>query len=202
MVPSGGSQVQKNDPLSEPMRFFSTWTGGNCGWCQVLVGVGTITPSTRETFLSFLENSERAAGYKITAEGGYLYLHSPGGDLLGALRFGKEIRARRMYTAVGFPTPVKGENLLRYDFQSPAVCLSACVFLFAAGEHRYYDPNPGPVSTGEHPEWAKNLTAQALGVHQFFSAKQGLGGFNSGVALAQDVASKEIGYLAEMGVRA
>ena len=102
-----------------------------------------------------------------------VYLNSPGGHLVEAMRLGREIRAR------GFDTVVAARSADSVA-PRPGLCYSACPFAFAGGVRRSLEPGS---SLGVHRAANRVPVADEAGF-------QGT------------VASQASDYLAEMGVSA
>jgi hypothetical protein len=114
-----------------PMTFYQGWSGGNALEALWIVAIGVIEPDSHEKF--------RAAADRF--EGTKVVLHSPGGDLVGAIELGREIRKRELDTFVG--SSINSTEYTQYSggtyFNNfaPGKCLSAC-----AGLDHNSDQNP------------------------------------------------------------
>ena len=64
--------------------------------------------------------------------GSYLYLHSPGGHLLGGIKLGQAIRAHLLQTSIG-----QFDDTGKLKTTKPGYCYSACALAFLGGEYRY-----------------------------------------------------------------
>ncbi len=105
---------------------------------------GEIKPGTARLFQAFLA--------KLDGRRRPVVINSNGGSVEDALEIGRLIRARRLAVAVGRTTifePPAASNLLTpseqtfkrgYAYAYPALCLSACTFILAAGIERYASP--------------------------------------------------------------
>lgn len=112
---------------------------------------------------------------KKIPQGSLLFLDSLGGDLLGGMALGREIRAS------GLLTYVNGANgMTKYGTPAskPAVCASACTLAFLGGRFRYIDE--------------KSIFA----VHRFYFRKKGTNDADT----AQIVSSAIVQYMRDMGV--
>src|SRR5690349_7468316 len=67
------------DDLSQPMKFASAETGGNCRTCSWLAATGTITQETPEAFEAVLA---------IHKSLGTVVINSLGGDLIAGIKLG------------------------------------------------------------------------------------------------------------------
>jgi hypothetical protein len=98
-----------------------------------------------------------------------IYLASPGGNLVEALRIGQLVRRLNLSTTV--PNKVVTHQVLeqastRHGLEQPEtdyLCASACFFIFVAGVHRSSDTNGSPL----------------LGIHSPFISSQKLRGINT-----------------------
>ena len=102
-----------------------------------------------------------------------LYLHSPGGNLLGGIALGRVIRQHQLQTNVGQFTPGKYVALAR-----PGYCYSACALAFLGGEYRFL------------------LNGSVYGVHRFFWKEH----TQSDADLAQVLSAAVVDYIQSMGV--
>jgi hypothetical protein len=131
-----------------------------------------------------------------------VYLDSPGGSLIAGMELGRLFRKYRVNTTVGHSVRMSDPMGPPFSFAGGAECLSACIFAFAGGVHRAYDP------VGKSwPAWAMNRgTRQALGAHQFFRSIEATlsesHGYDSGMSDAQAITGRLIEYLTAMGVDA
>jgi hypothetical protein len=171
------------------MSFDAQGSGGNCDTCQWIAAEGEITSSTPAEFEKFAAAHDQFL--KI------VYLSSPGGSVVAAMRLGKAFRKLGMATVVGKSVKPAGE---RFEDIQPSECMSACVLAFAGGKSRYYRSKFGV---------ARHADKNALGLHQFYA----MSGASSeerdmtaqaakafGIEGAQVVMGVEMAYLAEMGV--
>lgn len=183
--------------LTKPMSFINASSGGNCHTCTWISAQGTITRDTVQEFEAFLIENE----YE-NLNGKAVHLNSPGGSLLGALALGERIRSVGANTLVaetsGVSTPYGVRDLsLESD---NAQCVSACVFLFAAGVNRYVSDRVDGSAVGYQK-------LGRLGVHQFYDPKvvnQGPDVVFDGWARSNDqlLTGLILEYLDQMGVSA
>jgi hypothetical protein len=98
-----------------------------------------------------------------------VYLASPGGNVLEAMRIGRLVRALKLETIV----PVKREGELRtqqaanFGIKNPddnLVCASACFFVFAAGVLRNQDYRFGSPLLGIHRPYLSESDLKSLSV--------------------------------------
>lgn len=99
-----------------------------------------------------------------------LFLHSPGGSLLGGMELGRVIRTNLLVTYVG--------QLNAGDKSTPGYCYSACALAFLGGEYRYL------------------VKGSVYGVHRFFWEKH----TNADADIAQIVSASVVEYIRSMGV--
>ena len=102
---------------------------------------------------------------------GFVYINSPGGSLLSAMKIGRLIRK------YGFSTYVGKEGSDKWR-SSPGECYSACVLAFIGGQFRYGKPG------------------SKIGVHRFHSTLT----TNDDMDIAQLMSATITNYLQEMGV--
>ena len=150
---------------------------------SVLVIEGTIQDGDCDSLLSLIRTSHPKA----------VYLASPGGSLLEALRIGRLVRALKLATIV----PVERVPALR---EQPAaifgvkipnenlMCASACFFVFVAGVDRNQDLRIG---------------TPVLGIHRAFLSDGDLNRLSSNRTIEAATHARKIveSYLREMGVR-
>lgn len=151
---------------SEPMSFRSAGNGGNCKACAWIAAEGEIRPDTAEKLKAYL--AAEKIEYRAT-----IALHSPGGDLAGALKLGEFIRARGVDTTVA---STHFGALGSYDDDEPGICASACAYAFLGGLERLV------------PDGSR------LGVHQFTSVNS-----TGSEADAQQTVAVLANYMAKMG---
>lgn len=149
--------------FSKPMKFAEYAPCSGSGCAEEIIGIGTIE-SHSYSELAKLNPRERQT----------VVLHSPGGDLMGGLRLGQEIRRRKLNTSVG------GQYEAADTFGvivEHSICASACAFAFLGGvERSVSDP-------------------QALLYHQFFSQLR-----VSAESTIQETVALLNNYVATMGV--
>ena len=144
---------------------------------------GTIDPGDFEKLQKFLDGNKDIV---------QIYLASPGGNLVEALRMGLLVRRLNLSTTV--PSKVLTHQALeqlstQYSLKHPEtdyLCASACFFIFVAGVHRGSDANGSPL----------------LGVHSPFISSEKLRGISTDQASKiKDTARVEIEtYLKIMNV--
>jgi hypothetical protein len=105
--------------------------------------------------------------------GSRLYLHSPGGSLLGGMALGRVIREHHLQTLIGQRDPS-----LNYVGGKAGYCYSACATAFLGGEFRYW------------------TDGSVYGVHRFFWESHS----TDDAAVAQIVSAALIEYIRSMGV--
>jgi hypothetical protein len=105
--------------------------------------------------------------------GSRLYLHSPGGSLVGGMALGRVIRKAGLNTFIG-----QRDLTLDYIGSKPGFCYSACATAFLGGEFRYW------------------IEGSIYGVHRFFWDRHSA----NDAALAQVVSAGVVEYTRSMGV--
>ncbi len=162
-----------------PMRFSVFWPcNGNASFCAPrILAEGTIEADTADKFVKFIVGKDQSPYYlppKPT-----VCFDSPGGNLVGAIKFGSTIREREFNTCLEseYKRVVKDNPVLDEVFHKDAICASACVFALAGGVNR------------EVGEKAK------IGVHQFRSAHGSIGDGNTQFTVVALAA-----YLEQMGI--
>ena len=133
------------EDLKKPMRFFypekNTCFGNAVSHPDL--AVGTITEGTPAAFEAYA---------KANAEGGrYLEFHSPGGNLMAAMKLGELIRTRGYTTSLG------------------ALCASACAYAMLGGVWRYTVAKnfDDPDEINQDQRFA-GASGSKYGVHQFY----------------------------------
>lgn len=102
-----------------------------------------------------------------------LYMHSPGGSLIGGMSLGQVIREHHLNTFIG-----QRDASLKYIGGKPGYCYSACATAFLGGEFRYW------------------TAGSIYGVHKFFWKSQS----PDDAALAQIASAALVEYIRSMGV--
>lgn len=92
---------------------------------------GEISSDTPQKFKYFIHENN--------INGGELYLNSPGGNLLGGIALGEEIRAANLNTHIGADAGIKND----VPMASTGLCASACALAFLGGHFRYADTGSG-----------------------------------------------------------
>jgi hypothetical protein len=158
------------------MRFstFLPCSGNSCG--VLVLAEGVIESDTAEKFTAFVA-SKRQERYALPPKPS-VYFDSPGGNLYGAMKLGRAIRAASFNTglAPGYSREAPAPNYSE-TFVKDAKCASACALAFVGGLDRYV------------------AEAGRYGVHQFYATSGSLG---DGASQATVVAVAA--YLLEMGV--
>jgi hypothetical protein len=163
--------------------------GSGVAWCEDTVMQFTAIPPDQliEKFMGNHAWTIYATG-EIDAEAGkrlakliadkhipaasLLYLHSPGGSLLGGMELGRVIRANLLFTYIGqFNAATKPQS-------KPGYCYSACALAFLGGEYRYLPKG------------------SVYGVHRFFWKESSAGNAD----VAQIVSAAVVEYIKSMGV--
>lgn len=133
------------EDLQKPMRFFYPKRNACLGNAvsNPDLAVGTITEDTPAAFEAYA---------KANAMGGrYLEFHSPGGNLMAAIKLGELIRANGYVTSLG------------------AVCASACAYALLGGVWRYtVATNFDDPDEFNHDQRFAGASGTKYGVHQFY----------------------------------
>jgi hypothetical protein len=140
-------------------------TASFCG--EHILGIGVITESTASELLALKPGA-----------GQDLYLHSPGGSLVGGLALGYAIRSLRLDTVVGGPYEMedrKTDELVTLVEESS--CASSCAYAFLGGQARTVEEE------------------RALLFHQFYS-ETGKGD----LSVTQDMVAALLSYFDAMSV--
>lgn len=104
----------------------SVGNGGNCNTCGWIMAQGEITAETPKLFERLVASGE------ITPT--YVRIHSPGGDLNGALELGRLFRKHRTTVEVG--RSVQRDENWWSEEDGGGECLSACAYAFLGGHFR------------------------------------------------------------------
>jgi hypothetical protein len=114
------------------MNFRTAAIGGACkARCPVvIVATGEIDDGTDREFVAFLQGLPNNQVRRL------MFIHSPGGSLLGSMKFGLVLRAAKVATVVG-------QVIDRGDRSIPVsgACMSACVYAIMGGTQRYVQPS-------------------------------------------------------------
>jgi hypothetical protein len=113
-----------------PMTFTGASRGGNCDDCSWIAEEGEITEDTPSQFTQFM------SGW---GSGPYMYLNSPGGNLLAGIKLGKLFRKNNIKANVGHT--IKGASPNGEDDLVEGICASACSYAFLGGTTRDASPN-------------------------------------------------------------
>jgi hypothetical protein len=164
-VPSG---VFAQPPMQfrafPPDRWYEALMGAH-GW--TIYASGTIDADADQRLDQIIQQSKIPFG-------SYIYLHSPGGDVLGGMKLGKVIRKYLLVTDVGQLDP----NNTRTIESKPGECYSACAMAFLGGEYRFLKDG------------------SVYGVHRF----SWLTPTAHDADLAQMMSAVEVEYIRSMGV--
>ena len=110
------------------MDFRTASIGTTCkGKCPVvIVATGEIYNNTDQEFVAFLKSLPTNRVQRT------MIIQSPGGSLLGSMKFGIVLRATKMRTIVGKVLEVGGRSI-----PVSGACMSACVYAIMGGTSRY-----------------------------------------------------------------
>ncbi|RFB80470.1 hypothetical protein DYH55_02820 [Methylovirgula sp. 4M-Z18] len=117
---------------------------------QAVAATGDITVGTAESFVAFLHEQKFGNLRNV------ILLHSPGGNVYGAMEFGLVLRKLKIGVIVA-----KAESVDSADsgetYMLPGRCMSACVYAFMGGVKRLV---PDPSAVGIHrmsrPQYGRN----------------------------------------------
>src|SRR4051812_32150663 len=136
-----------------------------------ILAKGDIDSETGVKLQQFLTTAQSSETGPVPSRGIELCLDSQGGDLQGALQLGGLIRDLHMDTCVqpNYPpsSVTAGTALMQRPALPTGMCASACVFAFAAGQHR-------TVHSGAR-----------IGMHQFAGEGKDLGQARTQMTIAQ-----------------
>lgn len=145
-----GSLTIRGEPPNPTLSAFL----GNA-WTLYIEGeIGTDAGERLETYL--LQNK--------VPENSHVYLHSPGGNLIGGMALGRAIRAHRLFTNVG-RFPLRGDKAKGSPL--PGECYSACAIAFLGGQFRFVQADS---KYGVHRFRFTNELADKEGLAQAMSA--------------------------------
>lgn len=168
VAPACGAEIRKIRPLHPAYD---------------LILEGKIEPGDYDKLRRFID--EDCGGYPRN-----IYLASPGGDLIEAMKIGRLVRTLRWETKVPSDLPSNfrkdTEAILKLnDAKANYMCTSACFFVFVAGIYRERDTFPA-----------------ILGIHRPYLSEQDLKRLsgNQVIASAKQVRKTVEDYLKEMGV--
>jgi hypothetical protein len=146
--PQPPQQQQPPQPVAGPAMQFSWHTPcGGSGCEPYILAQGDITEQTPGAFQQFLTMDDISRPPALG--NAKIYLDSPGGSVYAALQLGEMIRKLRIITYVGGPyreavyppgQPPDSMSLVEHGR-----CMSACVYVFAAGRLRIYDADEGVI---------------------------------------------------------
>jgi len=151
---------------TQPMRFEAHQISMAIIFLQ---GTGTITQDTPNEFERFMATSDA----KMSK---WLFLHSPGGDLMAGLKLGEAIRKHQLNTGIGRSVMLEEGTMLEHSYKH-AVCASSCAYAFLGGVSRSYSEN------------------DLYGLHRFGATDRSISGDE-----AQIVTSLLANYVDRMGV--
>ncbi|MBV9221353.1 MAG: hypothetical protein JOY94_18185, partial [Methylobacteriaceae bacterium] len=108
----------------------TNFCGRSC--VEIIAAEGEITDQTPEQFLAFASSNVGASQARNV-----LFLDSPGGNVVGALRFGRMLR--KLGTAVVVARVIPGDGVQAGGIAA-ARCMSACVYALMGGKKRVVPP--------------------------------------------------------------
>jgi hypothetical protein len=134
----------KPPDLATPMRFFRPENYICLGNAlnNPHLAVGTITEATPAAFAEFAKRNPSGAPVEF---------HSPGGNLLAALKLGEMLRTGGYDTSLG------------------ALCASACVYAIIGGVNRYIAKTAFDADS-DYDNRNIGATGTKLGIHQFYQS--------------------------------
>jgi hypothetical protein len=151
LADSATAQTFRAGAMAFRRAAFSTADRGNIEW---LVADGEITADTPKEFRRFIATDGGVSqGARLE-----IYLNSPGGNLIGALQLGEEIREFGFGTRVARTVPAGQPSLYGGESETdgPGHCYSACAFAFLGGKWRI--ANGG--SLGVHQTYFKEAITE------------------------------------------
>jgi len=113
---------------SPAMSFRTAAIGAACkAKCPVvIVATGEIDEGTDREFITFLKSLPNNQVKRM------MFIHSPGGSLIGSMKFGLVLRVAKVATVVGQVLDEGG-----YGVPVSGSCMSACVYAIMGGTQRY-----------------------------------------------------------------
>jgi hypothetical protein len=183
------AQTFQSAPIKFRRAFFDTADRGNIEW---IVADGEITAETPKEFRRFLSVEKIQPGTPLE-----VYLHSPGGNLIGGIQLGEIIREFRLGTRVA-RTVANGpafKNGAQPETDAPGVCYSACAFAFLAGKWRIAEDH----SIGVHQSYFKEALTEPNApkfTARDFSAEQLIEGLTIDYVVRMGVDPKFLTYAA------
>ena len=163
--------TKENNPLFyQPMTFhahlekWSEWIKpSRLPDVLIISATGIIQEDTPDKFKMFLSNiCNRIDCSKIANKHDTIFLHSPGGHVLGGLELGRILREYGYTTIVEKPRYAENINKQHNPYDGLAYCESACAYTFLGGKSRrleylslQYDRRPSKGQIGK------------IGLHQF-----------------------------------
>jgi len=179
--------INKKRQYNKPMEFYIGTAGGpyESYW---IVAIGEIEKNTTEKFKKFMQ--------KESPEGNKIVLHSPGGNLIGGIELGKEIRKYKLDTYIGNSINNPNEyqssfNPIYNDFEK-GKCVSSCAYAFLGGVDRYLiDKNFGDFYHG--------MIGSELGFHKFYNNEK-IDNPNKAIENTQYASGILVSYMIDMGI--
>tara|TARA_R110002050_G_scaffold1244_4_gene8592 strand:+ start:26367 stop:27299 length:933 start_codon:yes stop_codon:yes gene_type:complete len=122
-------------------------------WLIIMLGLGSINSNAYAASIELAKSNRGTSLSGITIEGriekgdyrkflaltlstkgvSYIFLASPGGNFLEALKIGNLIRKLKLQV---WAPMFKGSHIVRLSDKSNAICASSCFFIYAAGINR------------------------------------------------------------------
>ncbi|MBL8589670.1 MAG: hypothetical protein JNK46_14155 [Methylobacteriaceae bacterium] len=120
---------------AQAMTFRLVSVGGDCGQAcpQVIAAEGEIERNSAETFAAFVR--QRIGTGRLR---NIIFLHSPGGNVVGAIKLGALFR--RVGSAVVVAQAREGQGVGADASFLSARCMSACVYALMGGKRRVIPP--------------------------------------------------------------
>lgn len=154
-------QFTAYEPKPE-LRMFLGWHGWQ------IFGTGDIDAKAGERLAALIAEKQ------IPTES-LIFLHSPGGSLMGGMALGRAIRAHRLRSYIG---QFAFDERLEMPVSKPGVCYSSCALAFLGGEYRFWSDR------------------SQYGVHRFYWSKP----TDDDAGLAQIVSAAVVEYIRTMEV--
>ena len=157
---------------SMPMEFHTYFGTPDCLKCVIVAADGDIAESTPEIFEKLIESYSTTSPQDTT-----IVLNSPGGSLLGGLRFGEIIRRNSFNTHIGVIKSNTNSGYLMHE----GMCASACAYAYLGGMRRSMSPE------------------SKYGLHQISIGSNAALPINQTVRMTQEIIAEISNYVERMG---
>lgn len=174
----------KAEPFSEPMQFYEGWNGGNANAAYWIAAIGTIEADTAEKFTAFIKEKQ--------PNGNKIVFHSPGGDLIGGMQLGNEIKKLGLNAfvanSINNPDNLEASGGKTANDFAPGKCLGACAYAFLGGKQRVLD-------VSDFGGFYRGMQGSQLGFQPLYATKEAAKTEEGALK-----AGKIINYILGMGV--